>query len=255
MLRVIACAALVMLITRSGAIEAQSAADLITTGDAHHAAFQPEEALKAYEAAVALEPANALALQKASQAAVDLGESVGDKARAAALFKLGQKYGREAVTVAPDDAESHFDLARALGRAALNVGVRERVKYAVEIHEQALAALQLNPDHPGALHVLGMWNAEVMRLNGFERFFAKNVLGGKVFGLANWKDAVSNLEHAVRVDPGRLTHKLDLGLIYRDIGEKAKARQELEAVVNGERTDVNDPLYKREAEAALKKLE
>ena len=99
-----------------------------------------------------------------------------------------------------------------------------------------------------------MWNAEVMRLNGFEKFFAKNVLGGKVFGQANWKDAVSNLERAVQVDPDRLTHRLDLALIYRDIGEKAKAKEQLALVTSGKHTDVNDPLYKRQAEAALKKL-
>lgn len=244
---------LVMLVAASAA-RAQSATDQIEAGDREHSAFHPEAALKHYESALAADPKNAVALQKASLSAVDLGEGTADKRRAAELFRLGAKYGREAVQAAPDDPESHFHLARALGRAALNVGVRERVKYAVEIREQALAALKLNPDHPGALHVIGMWNAEVMRLNGFERFFAKNVLGGKVFGLANWKDAVSSLERAVQVDPKRLTHRLDLGMIYRDVGEKAKARQELQAVLSMPQTDVNDPLYKRQAEEALAKL-
>ena len=36
------------------------------------------------------------------------------------------------------------------------------------------------------LHVMGMWNAEVMRLNTFSRAVAKNVLGGRVFGAASW---------------------------------------------------------------------
>ena len=30
-------------------------------------------------------------------------------------------------------------------------------------------AARLDPNHPGALHVLGVWNAEVMRLSGIER--------------------------------------------------------------------------------------
>ena len=39
------------------------------------------------------------------------------------------------------------------------------------------------------MHVMGMWNAEVMRLNGMSRFMAKNFLGGRVFESANWNDA------------------------------------------------------------------
>ena len=248
--RIIALATL----TAAGALPAQSVAEHNALGDLEHDAFRPGTALKHYEAALAIDSVNAHALQKASLSAVDLGEGTTDKAAAASLFRLGEKYGRRAVAVAPDDAESYFNLARALGRAALNVGVRDRVKYAVDIREQALAALKIDPNHPGALHVMGMWNAEVMRLNGFERFFAKNFLGGRIFGIANWKDAVSNLENAVRLDPTRLSHKLDLGLIYRDVGEKAKARAQLEAVGNGAQTDVNDPTYKRQAQQALAKL-
>ncbi len=245
--------ALVML-TAAVPLHAQSAAEHNALGDREHDAFHPEAALKHYEAALAIDSMNAHALQRASLSAVDLGEGTSDKSKAADLFRLGERYGRRAVAVAPGEAESYFNLARALGRAALNVGVRDRVKYAVDIREQALAALKIDQNHPGALHVIGMWNAEVMRLNGLERFFAKNFLGGKIFGIANWKDAVSNLERAVEVDPVRLSHKLDLGLIYRDVGDKAKARAQLEAVVNGAQTDVNDPVYKRQAQQALTKL-
>jgi tetratricopeptide (TPR) repeat protein len=250
-----AAAAMLALAPLAGArLSAQSAEEHVALGDQESAAFRPEEALRHFEAAIAADSMNAVALRKASRSAVDVGEGTTDAARKKELFRSGERYARRSIAIDSTDAEAHFDLARALGRLALSVGVRDRVKYAVEIREQALAALRINPDHPGALHVLGMWNAEVMRLNGFERFFAKNLLGGRVFGQASWKDAVSNLERAVAVDPERLTHHLDLGLIYLDVGEKAKAKEQLEFVVQGEQTDVNDPTYKRQAEAALKKI-
>lgn len=231
-----------------------SAADHLSRGDRETEAFNPVAALAEYEAAIAVDPRNGEALGKASRAAVDIGEQVTDAARRTELFRKGEQYGRRAVEASPNDPESHFHLARALGRNALTLGVRDRVKYANEIRAQALEALRLDPKHPGALHVIGMWNAEVMRLNGVERFFAKNVLGGKTFGQANWKDAVTSLEQAVAVDPTRLTHHLDLGMIYLDLGEKAKAREQLELVVRGKQTDYNDPVYKRQAEAALRKI-
>lgn len=231
---------------------AQTAAQHLALGDSAQAAFLPEEALRHYEAAIAQDSANAEAWGKASRSAVDLGEALPDKSRQRELFRKGERLARQAVALDSASAEHHFHLARALGRTALSVGVRERVKYAVEIRERALAALALDADHPGALHVLGMWNAEVMRLNGFERFFARNFLGGGVFGKASWKDAVSNLERAVAVDPERLVHRIALAGIYGDVGEKAKAREQFEFVANAtRRTDVNDPIYKKQAESAL----
>ena len=219
---------------------AQSAAEHIALGDSAQAAFQPAEALRHYEAAIALDSSNAEAWGKASRASVDIGEAEKDKDRQRELFRQGERFARRAVALDSTSAENQFHLARALGRTALSVGVRERVKYAVEIRERALAALAIDPNHPGALHVLGMWNAEVMRLNGFERFFARNFLGGGVFGKASWKDAVSYMERAVSVDPDRLVHRIDLAGIYGDVGEKAKAKEQFEFVVNATtRTDVN----------------
>lgn len=230
------------------------AAEQVGAGDRDHERHDAAAALARYEAALRLEPRRYDALWKASRSAVDLGEAASDEKRQQALYRAGEQYARRAVAANPQDAEGHFALARALGRTALSVGARERVKYATEIRAAALRALELDPAHAGALHVMGMWNAEVMRLNGITRMIAKNFLGGQVFGTASWAEAQRYLEEAVRVDPQRIVHRLDLGLIYRDVGKKAKAREMLEGVLRGPVLEANDPRYKREAEAALRKL-
>lgn len=230
-----------------------SAADHVAAGDRDYDRHVPATALAHYEAALRVEPRRYDALWKASRAAIDLGEAAtGDRQRQ--LYRLGEGYARRATESEPRDAEGHFALARALGRMALSVGSRERVGYAKDIRAAALRALELNPAHPGALHVMGMWNAEVMRLNGITRMLAKNFLGGQVFGTASWAEAQRYLEEAVRVDPEHITHRLDLGLVYRDVGRTAKAREMLESVLRGRELEPNDARYKREAAAALKKL-
>ncbi len=235
--------------------QGQAAAERIAAGDRAHAAFNPAAALSEYDAAIALDSSSAEALGKASRAAVDVAESEPNRARRDSLFRVGERYARAAVAANPNEAEHHFALARALGRAALTVGVRDRVRYAKEIRAEAMKALEIDPNHPGALHVMGVWNAEVMRLNGVQRFFAKNVLGGGILGTANWKDAVSYMERAVAVDPERLTHKLDLAKIYIDVKDTAKAREQLQLIdAATAQTDVNDPVYKREAKELLAKL-
>ena len=230
---------------------AQTAAEYIAAGDRAHAALDAPGALENYERAIAADPQSYEALWKASRDAVDVGEFTSDRKRREELYRRGEGYARRAVAVNATDAEAHVHLARAVGVAALALGVRDRVKYANEVRAEALKALQLDPKHPGALHVMGMWNAEVMRLNGFERSFARTFLGGKVFGSANWGDAIRYMEESVAVDPNRLTHHLDLARIYRDRGEKAKARDQYEAVIRGGATEYNDAQYKRLAEREL----
>ncbi|HEX9562521.1 MAG TPA: tetratricopeptide repeat protein [Gemmatimonadaceae bacterium] len=237
------------------AAAAQSTTELISLGDSAHARFDAQAALNHYQAAIGFDSVSAEALAKASRTSVDLGEAETDRDRRTALYRQGESFARRAVALDSSRAENWFHLARALGRAALTMGVRDQVKYAVEIRDCGLKALVIDPDHAGALHVLGMWNAEVKRLNGFELFFARNFLGGGVLGQANWKDAVAYLERAVQIDPDRLTHHLDLAGIYADTGEKDKARAAYRFVVEATvRTDVNDPLYKRQAEEALRRL-
>lgn len=233
---------------------AQSADEHVALGDRDHAALNTATSLKHYEAAVVADPKNYVALWKAARNAVDLGESQADAGRRKELYRSAELYARRAVEARPADAEGHFQLARALGRTALSLGKKDRVKYAGDVRKHALEALKYNPRHAGALHVMGVWNAEVMRLSGFTRMVARNFLGGKVFGSASWKEAVRYMEQAVAVEPDRITHRLDLGEIYADLGDKAKAREQFEAVLRLPAADPNDDRYKQNADRSLKAL-
>jgi tetratricopeptide (TPR) repeat protein len=236
----------------TSAVEGQSAADQITLGDRAYSALDAPTALARYESAIAADPKNYEALWKASRSAIDVGSYVADESKRTALFGRGEQYARRALALEPADAEGHFALARALGKTALSQSPRGRIRYAKEIRNNALECLRLAPRHAGCLHVMGMWNAEVMRLNSITRLIAKNVLGGGVFGSASWKEAVRYMEASVASEPERIVHHLDLGSVYQDVGERAKARVEFETAVRLPVTDFNDPVYKAEAKTRLK---
>ncbi|HUQ98458.1 MAG TPA: hypothetical protein VM166_03325 [Gemmatimonadaceae bacterium] len=228
-------------------------ANHIALGDKEYVAMNAAAALQHYEAAIAEDPKNGEALWKASRSAVDLGEYEQSDSKRETSFKTAEAFARRAVAANPADAEAHFSLARALGKYALSQGPRARVKYGTEVRAEALECLRLSSKHPGCLNVMGMWNAEVMRLNGFTRMLAKNVLGGKVFGSANWADARRYLEESVAAEPDRIVHHLHLAGVYKDIGEKAKARAEYEAAMKLPNRDFNDRHYKAEADAGMRK--
>ncbi len=226
---------------------AQSAAEHIALGDKDHAAMNAPGALQHYETAIKADPKSYEALWKAAREAVDVGEfneSAGERDR---LYSTAELYARRAAEANPADAEGHFNLARALGRKALSLGVRDRVKYAGDVRTHALEALKINPKHPGAEHVMGMWNYNVMRLSGMSRFMAKTFLGGQVFDSANWEEAQRYMEESVANEPNRLVHHLDLARVYAARGDKERARAQYEATIRGAATEFNDRHFQRQA--------
>jgi tetratricopeptide (TPR) repeat protein len=249
-----ALSAAAVLLVLGRVADGQTAAEHIATGDRDQASLDIASALRHYEAALAIDSTNYDALTKAAHDAVDLGEFNPSAEQRTALYRRAEQYARRAVAANPNDAEGHFQLARALGRTALTMGTRDKIKYAGEVREQALDALKINPKHAGALHVMGMWNAEVMRLNGLSRMIAKNFLGGEVFGEASWDNAQRYLEEAVALDPNRITHRLDLAGVYADRSLEEKAIEQYQWIGRAPVTDFNDPRYKEEAERRLKAL-
>lgn len=234
-------------------VSAQGAAEHIAIGDREHAAMNAPSALQHYQEAMRVDPKSYEAMWKATREAVDVGEYAPQTLRDS-LYTLAEQYARRAVEANQNDAEGHFHLARALGRKALSLGKREQVKYAGDVRTQALEALRFDPKHPGALHVMGMWNYNVMRLSGMTRFMAKTFLGGKVFDSANWGDAQRYMEESVAADPVRLIHHLDLARVYAERGDKAKAREQYDLTVKAARTEYNDRHFQAEAASEMKKL-
>ena len=222
----------------------QSPADHIALGDREHAAMNGVNALKHYEAALAVDSMYFDALIKASGESVELGRYNPNEAERTTLYKRAEQYARRAVAVRPNDADAHFALARAIGRNALTMGTKDKVKFAGVVHDEGMAALKINPKHAGANHVMGLWNAEVMRLNGISRFMAKNLLGGKVFGEASWDNAIKYMEAAVAEEPNLISHHLDLAEIYIDRNMKDKAREQLDWIARAPVTELNDKKYK-----------
>ena len=249
--RITANVSLALAVGGATAARAQTPQQHLALGDSAHAAMNPAAALQHYEAGLALEPKSYELLWKAARDAVDVGEHADSKDTRTQMYRSAELYARRAVEANAGDAEGHFHLARSLGRAALALGPRDRIKYATDVRAHALEALKIDPKHPGALHVMGMWNAEVMRLSGPTRWIAKNVLGGKVFNSASWREAVRYMEEAVANEPDRIVHHADLAEIYRDTGNAARARAEWETVLRLKATEYNDRFYKQTATRAL----
>ena len=225
-------------------------------GDSLHDALDPAAALEEYRAAY-FERQTYDAMWKFSRSQVDVAKQLDDDRGdyRDSLYHVAFLYADAAVRADSTDAEGHFMLSQALGRVSLTKGGKDRVRYAKQIYDAVTRAIELDPGHDGAYHILGVWHAEILRLSGIARFFAKTFLGADFMNRASWDSAAVYLERAVELKPEDLLHRYDLAEIYVDIERYADARRQLEEVLRLEPTvDVLDPQTQADAASLLAEI-
>jgi tetratricopeptide (TPR) repeat protein len=240
------------------ALAGQTVTELVVEARARE--LDPAQSLEWLERALALDSTWYEANWRAAAAVIELAEAVSigareeGKRRRDSLLVRAERYARRAVATDSTGTDGLFVLAFALGREAETRGARDRLRLGDEVHRLALLVLELDPDHDGAHHVLGLWNAEVMRLSGLQRFLARKVLGGKTVREASWAQAILHLERAAAIDSNRITHRLDLARVYFDRKRLDDARRELAAIERLPDHYPGDPRYRIEAEVLSRRI-
>jgi tetratricopeptide (TPR) repeat protein len=236
---------------------AQSPADHIHLGIAANEARDPQTAIQHFQAALSQDSTSYEANWRASLTLLDLVDLLPDslrRARRDSMYTLAERYATRAVASDSTQADGHFALAAAVGTGSLLKSQKERIRRAGIIRREAIRAIQINPRHDGAYHILGRWNAEIMRLSGFNRFFARSFLGAGIFKEASWDSATADLEKAVELDPGRIYHRLELAEVYVDRKRYGDARRELAALDSLPVRELRDSAYKAEGDALAKRI-
>src|SRR5437867_13355635 len=231
-------------------------AEHIARGDSAHAALAPPQALEQYRAALAVDSTNYAALWKAGRELVDIAKQIEGKDDSSkhlrdSLYTAALAYGEAAVRVNPAGADGHFTIGQAVGRLSRTNGGQDRVRIAKIIYDEGMKAIELDSTHDGAYHLVGAWHAEVKRLSGFQKFFAKALFGGGFLDKGNWADAQKYLEKAVALKPQNIFHRLDLAEVYVDVGKYSKAREQLTTIATLPIADVLDSDYQKEAAQLL----
>ena len=258
-MRLFAGALALLLAAPSLTLRAQDAAARIAAGDSAWDRYDPVGAVRGYEAALALDSTLYAANWKAARSLVDiakqmLGNADSLKRRRDSIYSVARGYAERALRIDSTHADGHFALALALGQLSRTRGGKERVRFARIIFDEATRAVQIDSTHDGAHHILGAWHAEVKRLSGITKFFAKTLYGAGFMNQANWDDAVSHLTRAVAQRPGYVYHRLELAEVYVDLDQYTKARELLESIPPLPQSDPMDAVYQHDAADLLKKI-
>ncbi len=169
-------------------------------------------------------------------------------------FMDAEIHARRAVRLNHHDLQARYWLAAALGLLTENAGLREQLRLGRASYEIAAGILAEDPDHAGAHHILGRFNAEVMRLGGMARFVAGRLLGSDLVRRASWDAAEEHLLHAARAEPHQPAHRLALARLYADTDRPDLAREQLDLVFQA-RHDPTAPAFHAQARALLFAIE
>ncbi|MEO6785045.1 MAG: hypothetical protein ABI318_02840 [Chthoniobacteraceae bacterium] len=231
---------------------ADSAEELIQKGDECAAHFQSSEGLKCFLPAEKLDPKNARLLVRIAQQYRHL---MSDAARRDDKLQFGSmavSYAQRAVALAPNDPETHLALAISYGKLTPLLGNKEQFTNSPIIKAAAEKSLRLDPANDLAWQVLGRWYLAVADVGGFRRAMAKIAYGS--LPTATYDDAVRCFQKAIRLNPNRLMHYIELGRTLVQMGRETEARKYIIKGLSLPNTEKDDPETKESGRQLLAKL-
>ena len=161
----------------------------------------------------------ALAVAREATALGELSDSLVARNR---WLMTAEHAARDALTVDPLDADSHYWLSASLGLRAHTEGGRTKISLARESYDHARRALELDSLHGGASHIVGRLHSGAKRLGWVTRVIARGLGLGAILDEASWESAERHLRVGVAHDPDQLAHHFELGKLlaeYRPASE------------------------------------
>lgn len=229
--------------------EAQS---LIAAGIAAEARLDASAALELYRKADALQPNDAVILQKIAKQLSNGSDSIADPQQRTQQTQEALRYSQRALELSPRDPVCLLSLAVCYGKLAGLADNATRVEYSRLVKRYAEEALAIDPNYDWAHHVLGRWNYEVALIGGPTRVAARLLYGG--LPAASCKEAIKHLEKAVELNPKVPAHHVELGYAYSAAGDKIHAAEQWKQSLELPSLEQHDEASKARARAGLERL-
>jgi tetratricopeptide (TPR) repeat protein len=212
---------------------------LATTADGDRAldAGDYQEAINQFQAAVDLRADNVEALYKLARAKVYLAESL-TGAEAEALYAQAADHARTAIELAPNDPNTHMELARAVGRLAQFKGILQSLNLAAEVKSELEKALELDPNFGAALHALALWHLNVPWLAGGRSAQVRPLF-----------------DQSIAAEPEEIVHYSDYGEALIQLGDKEAAKVQLEKALALSATTAQDMKNQEKAKTLLAQIQ
>lgn len=189
----------------------------LSVGEGHIDEGRFAEAVETFQRLIDGNPNNVRAQILFARASVYWADSLpsGESAAKEDLFAKAAAAAEKAVELAPNDADAHFEVARALGRLAQFRGVLQSLNLAGRVSAALDAALAANPNHGPSWHARALFHRDVPW-----------IAGGRS------SRVIPSFQSAIAAEPDAITHRVELARAYLAAGEVALAREQLDVALS-----------------------
>lgn len=177
------------------------------------------------------------ALLRLADLYLDLGDERSDAASRQAAYAEGARYAKEALDRDEHNAQAHYLYAANTGSAAQQKGMMASALTVADLKAHVRRALELQPNHAPALHMMGMMLKELPWFMG-----------------GNAAEALTYLKRSTTADPSYAHARLDLARVYITRQEFSEAKKELSAILHAPSPQPSTDSDRRHREEARRLL-
>ncbi|KAK9297923.1 hypothetical protein QLX08_008463 [Tetragonisca angustula] len=157
----------------------------------------------------------------------------------------------EALKIKEDHWSVHKWASILLNSKTLYEGIKAQIKESYNIKKHMLRAIELNPEEPTLMYMLGNWCYQVADLTWYQRKIASVIFGEPPS--SSFEEALKYFETAEGIDPNFYSQNLlMLGKTYLKLNQKVQALKYLKMTVEYPAKNEDDRDAKQEAQKLLK---
>jgi tetratricopeptide (TPR) repeat protein len=232
----------------SATVRSQSPEELFQKAATLDTKLEAKEALQVYLELEKLQPDNADVLVRIARQYRHLMADASSNEEKLKLGKIALQYGKRAATAGPSNSDAQLSCAISYGKMVPFLSKKDQVACSKMIKAGAEKAVKLDSSNDLAWHILGRWHRNVASVGGVKKMLASMIYDS--LPEASNDEAVTCLEKAVKLNPGRLMHYVELGRVYAQVGRTSEACTYLEKGLSMPSVEKDD----KDAKASAKEL-
>jgi tetratricopeptide (TPR) repeat protein len=215
--------------------------------------LKEEQSLEKYQAILATDSNNLVALIKSAELSASIGGRQKDKKAKKPFYDAAKGYADKVISLAADNADANYVMSLASSKMAeVETENKKLVAFVRDSKVFADKALAINPNHARANYAVGKWHFEMMQTSWVKKTVAKTLLGG--LPEATIDDAIKYMEKCRALDQYYVANYLDLAKAYKYYSRPAKAIEVLQKLVKLPTRTADDASLKAEGKKILEEM-
>ena len=238
----------------SASVKAETQAEKwMAKGVAHDIKLEAKAALLAYQEVEKLEPQNPTLMVRMARQYRHLMADASSKEERIRLGNLALEYGRRAAAYGPRDSDAQLSTAISYGKMQPLLSTKSQLESSRQIKVSVDKALALDPNNDLAWHILGRWHRSFAEVSSVKRTLASMVYDAELPQCTH-EDSVKCFQTAIRINPKRLMHYIELGTTYHSMEREVDAKKFLNHGLAMPSVEKDDPDLKKRGREVLAKI-